>query len=242
MLAALAVVFVLRNNSPQLPTTPQTTNNQPNSESNNKYTFTNPKKSAHYEANVPEHSAVLAGVPVNVVINFNFDLSKPSKIEILKDNVDYGSGETVIDENKLSMRRKIKRDAPDGLYSVKYNACWPDGSCHDGNFQFAIDQGQASQFSDQTSKKEVTIKMSQIKFVPQNVRVSKGTKVIWVNDDLAEHYVNTDPHPGHNYYPSQNSKLLKKGESYTLTFDQTGIYPYHCSAHYSSMMGSLLVE
>ena len=41
-----------------------------------------PKKSAHYESNAPEHALTLAGAPVNVVINFNFDLAKPSEIKI----------------------------------------------------------------------------------------------------------------------------------------------------------------
>lgn len=44
------------------------------------------------------------------------------------------------------------------------------------------------------------------------------------------------------YHPAQNSKLLKKGESFSLVFDQVGIYPYHCSAHEASMIGSLIVE
>src|SRR3989344_7049455 len=70
--------------------------------------FGNPKKSAHYESNTPEHGSTLAGVPINVVINFNFDLAKPSEITIEKDpstgsgQAEYGVGETIIDEDKLS--------------------------------------------------------------------------------------------------------------------------------------------
>lgn len=204
--------------------------------------FSNPKKSAHFESNTPIHGVTLAGIPVNVVIDFNFDLAKPSEIKILKDGKDYGVGETIIDLNKLAMRRNMTSDAPDSLYTIEYKACWPDGSCHDGSFQFAIDRLQARNYEDQTGKKEVTIKLSQIQFKPQNIKVSKGTKVIWVNDDSAEHYINTDSHPAHTYYPEQNSKLLKKGEQFDLTFVTPGIYPYHCSAHASSMIGLLLVE
>src|SRR3990167_6319953 len=54
------------------------------------------KKSAHYESNTPEHGVTLAGVPPNVVVNFNFDLAAPSAIKIEKDGKDYGQGQTLI--------------------------------------------------------------------------------------------------------------------------------------------------
>lgn len=205
-------------------------------------TFDNPKKSAHYESNTPEHGSTLAGVPINVVINFNFDLAAPSEIKIEKDGKDYGTEETKIDSNKLSMRRVMDPNAPDGIYTVKYKACWSDGSCHDGYFQFAIDKAKESAYQDMSGRREVTIKMSQIKFMPTNVKISKGTKVTWINDDKFDHYVNTDSHPAHTYYLDQNSKALKKGASYSVTFNTLGIYPYHCSAHAESMTGSILVK
>lgn len=215
---------------------------------NMQYIFENPKKSAHFETNTPAHGSILAGVPINVVIDFNFDLAKPSEIKILKDpstgsgQVDYGVGETIIDKNKLSMRRNMDVSSPDGLYTVEYKACWPDGSCHDGKFQFAVDQSLGAGFIDMTNQNQVTVKMSDIKFNPMDLKITKGTKVTWINDDSVEHYVNTDSHPAHTYYLSQNSKALKSGESYTLTFDTPGIYPYHCSAHADNMTGNILVE
>lgn len=213
-----------------------------NTQTSTALTFENPKKSAHYESNTPEHEMTLAGVPINVVINFNFDLASPSDIKIEKDGKGYGVSEIVIDDNKLSMRRNMSPNSPDGIYKVIYNACWPDGSCHDGNFQFAIDRGMTSFYNDLTGQKEVTINMSNIQFNPMNIRINKATKITWVNDDELDHYVNTDSHPAHTYYPNQNSKALKKGETYSLTFDTAGFYPYHCSAHANTMKGSILVE
>lgn len=204
--------------------------------------FSSPKKSAHYESNTPEHGAILAGVPINVVINFNFDLAEPSEIKILKDGKNYGVGETIIDANKLSMRRNMDTASPDGLYRVEYKACWPDKSCHDGNFEFEIRRDLKSSYEDLRDQKEVAIKLSEISFKPKAVLIAKGTKVTWVNDEDVEHYVNTDSHPAHTYYPEQNSKSLKKGDTYSLTFNTAGVYPYHCSAHEDSMKGSILVE
>lgn len=204
--------------------------------------FANTKKAAHYESNTPEHSSTLAGVPTNVVINFNFDLAKPSNISITKDGKEYGVGETSIDDSKLTLRRSIEQTAPDGIYTVSYKACWPDGSCHDGSFQFKIDKTGASFYEDLTAKTEVTIDMKAIMFEPKNIKVKKGTKVIWTNSDSVAHYVNTDSHPGHSYEPGINSDVLQSGDSYSYTFTKVGLYPYHCSAHAATMTANILVE
>lgn len=206
------------------------------------FTFANPKKSAHYETNTPAHGTILAGAPVNIVLDFNFDLARPSSISIIAGDKEYGIGETTIDSNKLTMRRKLDSQAPDGLYTVNYNACWPDRTCHDGSFQFAIDRAMAKNFTDMRGRPEVTIRMSDIRFNPVNVWITKGTKVTWLNDDAAEHYVNTDSHPAHTYLPGLNSRQIATTGSYSYTFNDSGAYPYHCSAHASTMTGSILVE
>lgn len=204
--------------------------------------FSNPKKSAHYESNTPAHSETLAGVPINVVINVNFDLAPPSTISITSQGTEYGVGETKIDENKLAMRRNMDPKAPDGIYTVAYRACWPDTSCHDGRFQFKIDRSQAETYEDHRGQKEVTVDMATFLFSPRHIRISPGTTVTWTNSDPVDHFVNTDSHPAHTYYPAQNSRALSKGQTYSVTYDLPGIYPYHCSAHFHLMQGSILVE
>lgn len=205
--------------------------------------FESPKKSAHYESNTPAHAATLPGAPLNVVIDFNFDLSNLSTISITgSDGKEYGIGDTQIDANKLAMRRNIQKDAPNGLYNVNYNACWPDGSCHDGHFQFVIDRNLVTEAVDMRNQVEVMIDMKDFRFIGEIIRISRGTKITWINSDSAPHYVNTDSHPAHTYYPTQNSPLLKRGDSYSLTFTEPGVYPYHCSAHARVMIGTLIVE
>src|SRR3989344_4480759 len=87
--------------------------------------FNPAKKSAHYESNTPAHEAVLAAPPINVVIDFNFDLTSNSSISIVDTNdIEYGSGDTSVDRNKLALRRSMSHDSPDGVYTVNYNACW----------------------------------------------------------------------------------------------------------------------
>lgn len=205
------------------------------------FSFGNPKKSAHHESNAPAHGAILAAPPINIVIDFNFDLAAPSSISVAKDGTEYARGETSIDNNKLTMRRGFAGAAPDGLYKVSYRACWPDKSCHDGNFEFAIDRARAASFENLRGKKEVAIHMSEIMFAPKNIVIDAGTKITWVNDDSEEHFVNTDSHPAHTYYMAQNSRALAKGGTYSATFEKPGSYPYHCSAHAETMIGEIVV-
>ncbi len=219
-----------------------TTDISPKSDIPESLEFEKPKKSAHYESNTPAHGAILATRPINVVIDFNFDLTPPSSIRVEKDGVDYGAGETKIDPSALALRRDLAADAPDGSYKVSYSACWSATSCHEGYFQFAIDSGKKSGFDDLKEQKEVTVKLSQIKFNPSKIMISAGTKVTWVNDDAVAHTVNTDSHPAHTYYLPQNSRKLNKGDSYSVVFDKPGIYPYHCSPHAEVMQGTVVVE
>jgi plastocyanin len=203
--------------------------------------FATPKKSPHWESNTPEHEAILAAVPINVVIDFNFDLGPGSNISIMSEGMEYATGKAGIDDSKLAMRRTMDPEAPDGFYRVEYEACWPDGSCHDGYFEFVIDRGKAEAYEDLRGRGQVSVTMTGIAFVPQSVRISKGTKVTWSNEDSVTHYVNTDSHPAHTYYPEMNSKALNRDDAYSIVFDIPGIYPYHCSAH-TNMKGSIIVE
>lgn len=207
-----------------------------------RFTFGIPKKAAHYENSTPAHGAVLAAPPIAVVIDVNFDLAANSSISVTSGGKEYGTGATTVDANKLALRRAVDQGAPDGLYAVAYRACWPDGSCHDGSFQFAIDRSQGASATDLRDQANVTIALRDIAFQPAAVRVRRGTTVTWRNDDAVAHYVNTDAHPSHTYYPAQNSKVLNPGDTYTLAFASPGAYPYHCSAHADVMPGTILVE
>lgn len=208
--------------------------------------FSTPVKSPHWVSTTPQHASTFAAVPIHVVVDVDFDLAAPSSISITKGNKEYGIGQRGIDRNKLAMRRDMDPSAPDGLYAVNYKACWPDGSCHDGSFQFAIDRRLADEFEDHRGRPDIPpdigISIEKGAFVPKKIRIRKNTRVIWTNNDTVDHYINTDPHPAHTYFPLQNSQLIKPKEAYEVVFSEVGEYPYHCSAHADTMIGSLLVE
>ncbi len=147
VLATGAFLLVKNKQTPKLNNVTETSNQDqtptndttpPPSETAQPITFSSPKKSAHYVSNTPAHGTTLTTPPGEVTITFNFDLSNESSMTITNDGIDYGVDDPRFDNNKLVIRRSFDPNAPKGLYAVNYNACWPDGSCHDGNFQFAL--------------------------------------------------------------------------------------------------------
>jgi plastocyanin/methionine-rich copper-binding protein CopC len=197
---------------------------------------------AHFVDSSPAHGETFAQVPTHLVINFNFTLHHDSTILVTKGGQPVSTGPITFGDRDLSISTTLPSDAGDGLYTVDYNACWPDQSCHKGRFAFYVDSKKMSSYVDMTGQPEVAVNMQAFKFDVQNLIVSKGTKVTWVNNDSVDHFVNTDPHPTHNAYLPLNSLDIKPGQSYSITFNDPGEYTYHCSAHYPSMVARVIVK
>lgn len=79
--------------------------------------------------------------------------------------------------------------------------------------------------SQQQAANEVIIK--DFDFSPAKLTVKKGTTVTWTNRDSARH----DITPNNPTEMFEASRLLAKGESYSVTFDTPGSYEYYCSPH-----------
>jgi plastocyanin len=76
-------------------------------------------------------------------------------------------------------------------------------------------------------------------YIPSNIVIEKGKQVTWVNEDSAFHSVTS----GFYDTPTElfDSGHLDPFESYTLTFDESGVYDYFCTLH-PWMKGQLIVE
>ena len=106
-----------------------------------------------------------------------------------------------------------------------------------------MDGSEKSTYLDVTGKAEVEVSMKKVAFSPPKLLISKGTKVTWTNDAAVPHFVNTDPHPDHNYLPTLNSVELKPGQTYSYIFADAGEWPYHCSLHFpQGMVASVIVR
>lgn len=86
---------------------------------------------------------------------------------------------------------------------------------------------------------EVVIGMRNFSFTPNQVTVSAGTRVTWVNCEPP----NTPD--GDHTSTSDNgvwdSPLLDRGEIFQRTFDETGDFPFHCTPH-PFMQGTVTVQ
>lgn len=84
---------------------------------------------------------------------------------------------------------------------------------------------------------EVAVKLFQ--FQPKALTVKPGTAITWMNGDDIEHSV-TAGEPGKET-KAFDSGFFVKGESFTHSFAEPGIYSYFCKRH-QSMRGTVTVE
>jgi len=64
-------------------------------------------------------------------------------------------------------------------------------------------------------------------YSPSKITIKKGTTVTWTNRDSMQHDISPD-NPTDEF---KKSELLSDGESYSVTFNTTGTYTYHCTPH-----------
>ena len=95
------------------------------------------------------------------------------------------------------------------------------------------------------------IKYTDNGFAPSTIKVSKGTKVHFVNQSLRSSMRPASAaHPTHSVYPTKGGcigstfdacKDIKPGEEWSFTFDVVGTWKYHNHLN-SSQVGTIIVE
>lgn len=85
------------------------------------------------------------------------------------------------------------------------------------------------------------VKITSAGFIPKVVTIKKGESISWVNEDVADHTVNSAVHPTHQVYPRLNLGVIKPGDKISLSFPDTGSYKYHDHLN-PSLTGSVTVE
>jgi plastocyanin len=71
---------------------------------------------------------------------------------------------------------------------------------------------------------DVTVDVIASGYSPQDLVITAGSSVTWVNTDSA-------PHTATERHGAWDTGNLDKGESKTITFDQPGTYGYVCVYH-----------
>ena len=85
-----------------------------------------------------------------------------------------------------------------------------------------------------SQSKEFTVEIRDFTFRPNDLTVSAGARVTWVNRDGAPHDATEDD-------GAWNTERLFKDDSNAITFDRAGVYSYHCTIH-PQMKGTLKVQ
>ncbi|MCX9074911.1 MAG: hypothetical protein OIN88_09680 [Candidatus Methanoperedens sp.] len=70
-------------------------------------------------------------------------------------------------------------------------------------------------------------------FNPPEIKAVRGTTVKWTNVDSAGHIVNGD---------GFRSPILNKRDSWSYTFNDSGVFEYNCSIYPSMPHGRIVVE
>ncbi len=104
----------------------------------------------------------------------------------------------------------------------------------DGHIRTAIKK----QAIDATDQQNVDVNIGDFFFDPTVLKIRRGTTVTWTNNGMIGHDVKTDKSS-----PKQGpaSKMLNKGDNYSFTFDEAGLYLYFCSPHPTQMRAAIEV-
>ncbi len=82
---------------------------------------------------------------------------------------------------------------------------------------------------------EHDIEIQGFAFSQSELTIKQGETVTWINLDEVSHTVTSDSDAVFE------SPLLKKGQSFSHTFTETGVYSYHCAPH-PNMEVKIIVE
>lgn len=69
------------------------------------------------------------------------------------------------------------------------------------------------------------------------IEIKVGDTVTWINNDSSPHTVTSSSNDGSITF---DSDVLRRGETFSFTFDKEGQYPYLCTFH-PSMVGTVVV-
>ncbi|GEM_PF-1362091 len=78
-------------------------------------------------------------------------------------------------------------------------------------------------------------------FWPEVLTVEPGTTVVWINEDDEPCSIVSDPQKGLEEGGLFQSGSLDMGDTYSVTFKESGEYDYHCGTN-GEMFGKVLVE
>jgi plastocyanin len=94
-----------------------------------------------------------------------------------------------------------------------------------------------------TGQKEVHVSIEKFHFIPPEIRISRGTKVVWENNDNSMHRITaTNILINGLLHREFISGPIGKKETYEFVFENPGAFPYNDITFFKTMKGIILVE
>ncbi len=82
--------------------------------------------------------------------------------------------------------------------------------------------------SDQSASMTASVSVTDGGFEPKSVTIKKGGTVTWTSNSDIDAWVASAFHPTHLEYPGFDQlKGMKRGETYSFTFEKVGTWKYH---------------
>ena len=87
----------------------------------------------------------------------------------------------------------------------------------------------------------VNVVLTDTGFLPKDITVKAGTRVVWVNKSGKTANVSSDDHPTHRLYPFLNLGEFADGSSVQVVVEKVGKYSYHNHLN-ASEVGTITAE
>jgi plastocyanin len=96
--------------------------------------------------------------------------------------------------------------------------------------------------TDWRGRSEVTIEMREEGFVPERLRIDRGTHVTFVTTRDRQFWPASNPHPSHSFYHGFDPREpIESDSSWSFAMEQPGVWGYHDHIR-SYYAGTLYVE
>lgn len=122
-------------------------------------------------------------------------------------------------------------------YNYNYQLSNQNKYVNDINKEIKTDEANKpiNNINEVITNKNYEIQIKDFAFSTKELKIKKGDSVTWTNFDAVRHTVTSDSGD------ELNSKLLSTNENYQHTFNEAGIFNYHCVPH-PYMKGTIIVE
>lgn len=153
--------------------------------------------------------------------------------DVKADVLNQDSGQSVVDANPSPSPDPSPTPTPEPSQSLapSPNPAPADQNVSDSNNADVSNQADVNISASEAQADKLKVSIADFKFDPPSLKIEKGQKVTWTNNDTVPHTVTADDF---------SSETLNPGETFEYTFEKEGTFEYHCSFH-PQMKGEIVV-